>query len=164
MTVRTCPWKLDNGSICSAPSKDDRHRVGLCELHSSVQYMTQLATQGRLLTELGVTDHTEGFTYVAITAEGEYRIGHAGTWKLLMPRLRKAFTNGELTKVVTLIDGGKSRYLTLVADLSPFWVEGVNNTYAPDEELTRAVNELPRSNRFRDLSRNMTGVSDLFGE
>lgn len=162
MNDRTCPWLLDNGSICSAPPKDDRHRMGLCELHSSIQYMSQLATQGRLLNELGVADHSPGFTFIAETGEGNYRLGHAGTWELLMPKLRKAFGNRELTKVVALLDGGKSQYLSLVHTFSPFWTEGQNSTYGPDEGMVRAVTELPRSNRFSDLPRNMTGLGDLF--
>ncbi|MDX3541618.1 hypothetical protein PV729_09265 [Streptomyces europaeiscabiei] len=157
MTVRTCPWKLDNGAICSAPPKDDRHRVGLCELHSSVQYMTQLATQGRLLTEARVTEHTPGFTYIALSSDGNYTLGYAGTLELLVPKLRKAFRFGELSKVVTLLDGGKSRYLTLVGQFSPFWIEGRNSTYAPEEQLTRIVTALPRSGRYSDLPASMTG-------
>ncbi|WP_369278132.1 hypothetical protein AB4Y06_37490 [Streptomyces bobili] len=164
MKDRTCPWLLDNVSICSEPPKDDRHRMGLCEFHSSVQYMTQLATQGRLLNELGVTEHSPGFTYVAETGEGNYSIGYAGTMKLLIPKMRKSIGNGELVKVVVLLDGGKSRYLTLVSAFSPSWIEGRNSTYAPDEELTKAVSELPLSDRFSDLPRNMTGQADLFGE
>lgn len=163
MTVRTCPWKLDNGSICSEPPKDDRHRIGLCELHSSVQYMTQLATQGRLLTEVGVTEHTPGFTYVALTSDGNYRLGHAGTMELLVPKIRRGFRYGELTRLVTLLDGGKSRYLTLVSVFSPFWIEGQNSTYASEEELTGIVTALPRSGRYSDLPASMTGTG-LFGD
>lgn len=162
MIDRTCPWLLDNGSICGEPPKDDRHRMGLCELHSSVQYMTQLATQGRLLNELGVTDHSPGFTYVAETGEGNYSLGYAGSMELLVPKLRKGFRDGELVKVVTLLDGGKSRYLSLVSVFSPFWVEGVNSAYTPDEELTRIVTELPPSDRYSDLPGNMTGQANLF--
>ena len=164
MIDRTCPWLLDNGSICSAPPKDDRHRMGLCEFHSSVQYMTQLATQGRLLTEVGVTEHSPGFTYVALASDGNYSLGYAGTMKLLIPKMRKSFGNGELGKVVALLDGGKSRYLTLVHTFSPFWIEGRNSTYAPDEELTKAMSELPLSDKFSGLPRSMTGQTDLFGE
>lgn len=158
MAVRTCPWKLDNGSICSALPKDDRHRMGLCELHSSVQYMTQLHAQGRLLNELEVTEHSPGFTFVALDSDGNYRVGHAGTWKLLLSKLKKSFGNGELTKVVTLLDGGKSQYLSVVGALSPFWIEGRNSTYSPDAELP----DLPHSDRFSDLPRNMQGIPDLF--
>ena len=161
MNVRTCPWLNDDGSICSTPPKDDRHRVGLCEFHSSVQYHIQLASQGRLLNELEVTDHSPGFTYVAETGEGSYRLGHAGSMKLLVPKLRKAFGNGELVKVATLIDGGKSRYLTLIAQFSPFWIRGTS-TYDPHEELTKEIAALPRSDMFSDLPRNMTGLTDLF--
>lgn len=164
MTVRTCPWKLDNGSLCPELPKDDRHRLGLCDFHSSVQYMTQLASQGRLLTEVGITEHSAGFTYVALTSDGSYSLGHAGSMKLLVSKLRKGFGNAELTKVVALLDGGKSRYLTLVSVFSPFWVQGQNSIYVPDEELTKAVSELPRSGKFSDLPRNMTGAPDLFGE
>ncbi|MEU1894378.1 hypothetical protein [Streptomyces pristinaespiralis] len=162
MNVRTCPWKLDNGSICSAPPKDDRHRMGLCELHSSVQYMSQLATQGRLLTELEVTEHSPGFTYVALLSDGNYRIGHAGTWKLLLPKLKRDHGNGELTKVVALLDGGKSRYLTLVHVLSPFWIQGMNNTYVPDQELEGIVSRLPLSGEYDKLPHSLTGKPDLF--
>lgn len=162
MNVRTCPWKLDNGSICSAPPKDDRHRMGLCDFHSSVQYMSQLATQGRLLNELGITEHSPGFTYVALMADGNYRLGHAGTWEPLLPRLRKSHGNGELIKVTALLDGGKSRYLTLVATLSPFSVQGMNNTYVPDQELEGIVSRLPQSDRYSDLPRSLTGQPDLF--
>ena len=158
MHNRTCPWLLDNGEICSAPPKDERHRLGLCEFHSSVQYMTQLAAQGRLLNELGVTGHTEGFTFVALDSDGNYRVGYAGTWKLLLSKLRKSFGDGELTRVVALLDGGKSQYLSLVATLSPFWIEGLNSTYSPDAELP----DLPQSERFTDLPRNMQGLGDLF--
>ncbi|MEH0511701.1 hypothetical protein QA942_21940 [Streptomyces sp. B21-106] len=162
MSVRTCPWLLETGENCSAPAKNNMHKLGLCEFHSSVQYMTQLAVQGRLLNELGITDHSSGFTFLALDSDGNYRVGHAGTWELLMPKLRKVFRDGELTKVVALFDGGKSQYLSLVATLSPFWIEGRNSTYAPDEELTKAVSELPSSDRFSDLPRNMTGLPDLF--
>lgn len=162
MMNRTCPWLLDNGSICQELAKDQTRRVGLCDLHSSVQYMTQLATQGRLLTEAGVTEHSPGFTYVALTSDGNYRLGYAGSMELIVPKLRKTFRFGEPTRVVTLLDGGKSRYLSLVSMFSPFWIEGVNSTYTPDEELTRIVTELPLSDRYSDLPRNMTGQADLF--
>ena len=162
MYNRTCPWKLDNGSICSALPKDDRHRMGLCELHSSVQYMSQLVSQGRLLNELEVTEHSPGFTYVALLSDGNYRLGHAGTWKLLLPKLKRDHGNGELIKVVALLDGGKSRYLTLVATLSPFWIQGMNNTYVPDQELEGIVSRLPLSDRYSDLPRNLAGLPPLF--
>ncbi|WP_147999337.1 hypothetical protein [Streptomyces sp. uw30] len=158
MYNRTCPWKLDNGSICSAPPKDYRHRMGLCELHSSVQYMTQLHAEGRLLNEVRVMEHTPGFTYVALTSDGNYHTGWAGTWDLLLSKLKKAFKKGDLTKVVALLDGGKSQYLSVVGSLSPFWIEGRNSTYSPDAELP----DLPQSNRYSDLPRNMQGLGDLF--
>ncbi|NUV61944.1 hypothetical protein [Streptomyces sp. CAI-85] len=120
--------------------------------------MAQLATQGRLLTELDIADHSPGFTYVAENGEGNYRLGHAGTWELLMPKLRKMFGNGDLVKVVALIDGGKSRYLTLVAEFSPFLIEGRNSTYGPEIDVTG----LPLSDRYSGLPRNMTGLPDLF--
>ena len=152
---RTCPWKLDNGEICQSPAKNENHRMGLCELHSSVHYMASLASQGRLLKELGLTDHSPGFTFLALDSEGNYRLGQASTWDHLLGRLKKGFGTGELTKVVALYDGGKTRHLVLTVDLAEHQLQGVNNAYAPTMNLP----EIPTSNRFSELPGSYTGVN-----
>lgn len=154
MNVRTCPWRMDDGSICSAPSRDSSQRIGLCRLHSSAQYMTQLVAQGDLLIQMGVTNHSPGYAYVAVTSGGNYRIGYAGTYELLLPKLRKSFRDGELARIEYLLDGGKSRFLILSAQLSDYRVDGLISTYLPETELS----DLIQSEKFSDLPEFMTGT------